>query len=82
MEEKLEIVCMLCGDVKIYGTKNKRRCPERYTHDWHPVRKYKNRCASIRSEWPYYHCDQESGHKEDHTAYLGSEGTITWKDPK
>ena len=33
-EEKMRVVCILCGDEKEYKTKNKRRCPYRKTHDW------------------------------------------------
>ena len=31
---KDKVRCILCGDVKIYKKKNKRRCPVRFTHKW------------------------------------------------
>ena len=33
-DRNMIVQCMLCGDKKYYGQKNKRRCPYRHTHDW------------------------------------------------
>ena len=38
-EERMIIKCVLCGEEKIYKTKNKRRCPCRTTHKWRVQRK-------------------------------------------
>jgi hypothetical protein len=36
-KDKLFVGCVLCGMTKIYKTRNKRRCPFRYTHKWIPI---------------------------------------------
>ena len=30
----VKLICVICGDVKNHGQRNKRRCPERRTHKW------------------------------------------------
>ena len=34
MDEVMVVQCSLCDDMKIYKTKNERRCPYRTTHNW------------------------------------------------
>lgn len=34
----LFVRCVLCGAIKIYKTRNERRCPFRYTHKWIPIK--------------------------------------------
>ncbi len=36
------VKCKECGDVKVYKTKNKRRCPFSINHHWRYFKKDKN----------------------------------------